>query len=73
MENKIALLSLLTFYFLYVETQERGISVLEQERCVLQKVVANDCSRRVMCRMDGEGAVKRERLVTDTVSRREVQ
>lgn len=53
--------------------QERGISVLEQERCVLQKVVANDCSRRVMCRMDGEGAVKRERLVTDTVSRREVQ
>lgn len=30
MENKIALLSLLTFYFLYVETQERGISVVRK-------------------------------------------
>lgn len=39
---------------------------------MLQKVFANDCSRSVMCRMDGEGAGKRERLVTDAVSRWEV-
>lgn len=39
---------------------------------MLQRVFANDCSSRVMCRMDGEGAGKRQRLVTDTVNRWEV-
>lgn len=49
--------------------QEEGgiwIWVWEQERGVLQKVFAHDCSSREMCRMDGEGAGKRERLVSDT-------
>lgn len=46
--------------------EEGGIWVWEQERGVLQKLFAHDCSSREMCRMDGEGAGKRERLVTDT-------
>lgn len=52
--------------------EEGGILVLEQKRGVLQRGFANDCSSREMCRMDGEGAGKRERLVTDTLNRWEV-